>query len=726
MKNTYTKTKLCAAAILTVLLLGGCSADDKPEVQPETEFTAPITMVEKEEKLTFRPGYTYSGLQRPAVIDDGGQLLPEEGVAEAEDGRIIYTVNSRSAGMVEGNVSQPGGIESNEVTAVPNLGYKFIKWSDGNTNPTRSGDTGEGLYTAIFDYDILDMPIMVINTNDGGEIKSKTEYVDGTISLYGCRDKYRLDNMPLQIRGRGNNSWTYPKKSYKMKLSEKTNLFGLADGKEKVWVILANQCDQSLQRNQVSFEYGRYMDGIDWEPASTSVEVYLNGEYVGVYLLAEDIKVSNDRVDIEEDKIDELDTGYLLELSNYSTGDVINAAGRAYMIHSDLSEDRNTSRKQKSFISDYVNDAYEALSSGDRAAFEELVDLDSFIDSYLTEEIVKNLDSQWDSFYLYKDAGKKLFFGPVWDFDLALGNANEGEEYTDQIFVGNGSGSGGGFNTWFAVAMLQEWFRQEIQDRWNAMYEDLCVMPEYILEEGKTGLRSYERNFERWQIFGTVQNRETEFITSLKNYTEHYEYLASWLTQRLEWLNGAFNDEKFVPEGEGLYYFYYMKMWENGGQRQSSYADDKTEEIAGKYENLTRYIRESSVEAPDGFDGEGPENLFDSDKETKYCVEMDGELDVTFKMKKAITLEAYLLRTANDTAEFPERNPDSWTIYGSTDGENWTEITSVDKDGNTLGAENKIWYGFEVENDTAYSYYKIHFKNNGIMQLSEFRLLGSR
>lgn len=175
-------------------------------------------------------------------------------------------------------------------------------------------------------------------------------------------------------------------------------------------MLIANQCDQSLQRNHVSFEYGRAVGGIAWEPASTSVEVYLNGEYQGVYLLAEDIRVSKNRVNITDDKPDEIDTGYLLELSNYASGDVIYAANRSYMIHSDLSEDSSIKREQRKFISDYVDEAYAALASESYEEAEKYIDIDSLLATYLVEELVKNLDSQWDSFYLYKDTGTKLYF----------------------------------------------------------------------------------------------------------------------------------------------------------------------------------------------------------------------------------------------------------------------------------------------------------------------------
>ena len=733
MKKPFSKILSLSAALLFAVTLFSCAGNndvvteiDSPvdETSPQTE-TAENAADSVEKNVSFRAGINFSGSKRPKVVADA-QYLDTSSVENEEEGKIIYTVNSGNAGKIEGWKSQDAGVESREVTAIPKLGYKFVSWSDGVTTASRSGDTEEGVYTAIFDYDILDMPVVVINTADGNDITSKDVYADATFSLIGCEKKYLIDEMPTQIRGRGNNSWGYPKKSYKFKLETKSNLLGIGDGKERVWVLLANQCDQSLQRNHVAFELGRYFDGIDWEPASTSVEVFLNGEYIGVYLLAEDIKVSDNRVDVEEDNIDEIDTGYLLELSNYASGEVIVAAGRTYMIHSDLSEDKTIKNNQRNFIKNYVNDAYEALGSGDYEKTAELIDIDSLVASYLTEEIVKNLDSQWDSFYLYKDVGSKLFFGPVWDFDLSLGNANEGaEEYTD-IFVGNGRGSGGSLGTWFAVAMMQDWFRQLVQDKWNEVYDSICEMPEFIRDEGKTGLRSYERNFEKWQIFGTVQNRETYHITSLTNYTEHYEYLAQWLTNRLEWLNGAFTNEKFVSEGEGTITAMMREWNQSSNNRRSSYANDETEEIAGKYDSLANYVRLESVEAPDGFPNEGAENLFDGDKNTKYCVEFDGEIEVTFKTKKDIAVKAYLMRTGNDTADYPDRNPDEWAIYGSSDNENWIELTKVEGGGDKLGAENLTWYGFEIENSAAYKYYKIKFKNSGTMQLSEIRLLGDK
>ncbi len=681
---------------------------------------------EEKAKKSFVSGTSFSGTKRPLANSDV-RYLPEEAVDAPQSGKMVYSVNYKAAGRVEGSGVQTAGSASSEVRAVPELGYKFVKWSDGVTDAVRSGDTAEGVYTAIFDYDVLDMPIVVINTDDGNGIKSKTEYETAKFSVLGCEKKYQIEEAVTEIRGRGNNSWGYPKKSYKFKLSEKQNLFGLANGKEKIWVLLANQCDQSLQRNHAAFEYARYFDAVAWQPNSLSVEVYLNGEYDGVYLLAEEIKVSGDRVNVDDRNINEVDTGYLVELSNYASGEVIHAAGRSYMIHNDLSSDQKIMRDQRAFIADYLDQCYEALSGGTKEECEALIDLDSLVAIYLVEEMVKNLDSQWDSFYLHKDAGGKLVFGPVWDFDLSLGNANEGaEEYTD-IFVGNGRGSGGSFGTWFAVALMQEWFREMVAEKWAEIYEEVSLMPQFILDEGKLGFRSYERNFERWQIFGTVQNRETHYITRLKNYKEHYEYLAEWLTNRLEWLNDVFTDEAFVRDGREVMMVQWMKQaggnpW---GNQTSSYGNDAAEELAGIYDNLEMYVKGSSAEGPDGYPGEGVRNLFDGDRNTKYCVEAGGDFEVTVDFKRTHTVKAYMLRTGNDTRDYSSRNPDSWALYGrSGTSDEWTLIHEVTDGEENLGPTNQMWYGFEVENPTDYRYYKFVFHENGIMQLSEIRFLG--
>lgn len=694
-----------------------------PDMNPapaETESPSPAeTDAETEEDA----GAPTSKPAADPLPPDPGQILPIEGLpAEAfpDDGKVYaaYTVNYAAAGKISGTRLKNTADRMSSVEAVPNLGYKFVRWSDGNTDPVRT-DTPDNVsentvFTAIFDYDVLDMPVIAIDTETGRDVQSKTEYIHAGFRICGTDPAYEL-NETVEIRGRGNNSWGYEKKSYKMKFPQKVNLFDLGTGKDKVWVLLANVCDQSLQRNHVAFELARHLEGIDFSPASLSVEVYLNGEYRGVYLLAEEIRDSKARVAIDCDGYEtETDIGYLVELSSYAKGEVFSVGGRNYQIHSDLSEKQSVRREQTKFIMDYLTTCLEALKEGDRATIESLIDVDSMLDTYLAEEVVKNLDTGWDSFYLYKAKGGKLYIGPIWDFDLSLGNANEGEETIDGLFAATRSGSGGG-NPWCYRPMELPWFRELVVARWDAVKAKyIDTIPVEVREEGSGKLRSYERNFIRWKIFGTTQNRETEAIRRLKTYKAHYEYLADWAEQRIAWLDQVYHDENFIT----------MKLSSGGSADEAGFSDADTKALLESLTDITEAKGVRNVRTTmDGFGGEGVDNLFDGEAGTKYCWPCYGETDITFELKAADTPTHYAFMTGNDTKNYTSRNPEKWKIYGSADGKTWEVLADVKKGRNLMNKENFTWSVFEFEKTGEYQYYKIHIENDDIVQFGEFALL---
>jgi len=194
----------------------------------------------------------------------------------------------------------------------------------------------------------------------------------------------------------------------------------------------------------------------------------------------------------------------------------------------------------------------------------------------------------------------------------------------------------------------------------------------------------------------------------------------------------VFTDEAFVTEGKEIMMVQWMNQgggfWGGGGNSASRYGNDATEEIAESYDNLSdMYYKNGSADGPDGYPGEGVRNLFDNDKNTKYCIDMSGEIEVTFELKRAQAIEAYMFRTGNDTKDYSSRNPDSWALYGRTKtSDEWTLVHEVEDGEENLGPTNQLWYGFEIVNPAAYKYYKFVFRENGIMQLSEIRLLGDR
>ena len=162
------------------------------------------------------------------------------------------------------------------------------------------------------------IPVIYIDTR-GAAIRDKENYVDGTITvcdperLYSDVEEF---SAPMGIRGRGNTTWSFPKKPWKVKLKEKASVLGLPPDKE--WCLLANYSDRTLLRNLTAMHLSEIC-GFPWTPRMYSVEVYLNNEYQGVYTLCEHKKVSKDRVDIDvvgenDNNGDAVTGGYYLEI----------------------------------------------------------------------------------------------------------------------------------------------------------------------------------------------------------------------------------------------------------------------------------------------------------------------------------------------------------------------------------------------------------------------------
>ncbi len=708
-----------ALLMILILSLAACSKAEKTPVSGDEANTAG------------------DQIYLPEEPENSNSYFPSDGYY------VQYQVNSASAGSISGQVLQKADQKgTSEVTAVPNLGYRFVRWSDGNTNPVRSGDqvSDNTTITAVFDYDFLEMPVLSIDTETGGDVTSKTEYIGATLTVLNTESSQMLDHFSMQIRGRGNNTWGYEKKSYKMKLSEKQSLLGLGEGKAKKWVLLANHCDQSLLRNYVSLHLAAAMPFLSWSPDCISVEVYLNGEYRGVYLLAEEVDVNPHKVAVSEEVTGSgADIGYLIEMTGNGKDITFDAGNKTYQIHNDLSENDAEWNEQYEYISGYVQACWDALSEGNEAVVGELIDIDSLVDAYLVEEIVKNLDVGWDSFYLYKDQGGKLIFGPLWDFDLALGNANEGCEQYESLYAAYRSKMQS--NPWFYTAMNCQWFRERVLARWEEIEPQRSGLSDMVRENALTYYQSYCRNFEKWQIFGQSLNRETEQITSLSTYEAHYQFLASWIEQRLEWLDACYHEETFLTEWNGKTPVINPDGSEELNQPVGEYMGNQTAvDLFDGYRALT--VAPDSIQSTlNGNMNEGVENLFDGDMNTKYCTEVGGwwwghwggwdngndageTVEITFSLTESAVLSGYAFRTANDTSIYEGRNPESWVLYGLSSAGAWVQIDACDRNTMGMAETDYCYYGRLCDAGESYTEYKLAITHSGTLQLSEIALFG--
>ncbi|MGM9681836.1 MAG: CotH kinase family protein [Eubacteriales bacterium] len=390
------------------------------------------------------------------------------------------------------------------------------------------------------------IPTLSIKTEKGKEITSNVVYLSATVSSGSTSEQYTFSDLSASIRCRGN--YTYgavPKKSYRLKFDEKINLFGQDEGKARNWILLANFTDRSLMRCDAAFTMASVLDNIQEVTSSGYVRLYINGQYRGIYQLCEQHTVNSHRIDIEEQP-DVLDSDYFLEMDAYATGtegvDYVFVERKKFaikneQIHPDAAD----------YLRDYLNQVNEAIRSGDEDAVCELVDIDSFVDMYILQEFVRNVDAGWSSFYMVKEGGGKLRLTWPWDFDLAYGNdVRLGDATYEGLYAGNDKYNGWeNSNPWFYRLMRRQWFVDRVIARWDEIGETMtrAALDRIELLHSTWGIY-LKNNFSVWDILGTDFYPTPDSIARLTDYDEIVEQLKDWITNRYQWMDSYLHDPK--------------------------------------------------------------------------------------------------------------------------------------------------------------------------------------
>ena len=252
---------------------------------------------------------------------------------------------------------------------------------------------------------------------------SLSEIKDGSKEIKYPENKARIEynNKSLvlddvEIKGRGNTTWSYDKKSYQIKFSDKVDLFGM--GKARKWVLISNYIDPTFMRDDIAFIIAE-MIGEEYNTKGEFVNLYFNGEYEGLYYLLHKIEIDKNSVDIRNND------GVIFELDNIHSEDekkYESYFGDILVLKDMILE--NSEKKDEiidEFLEDY-SDFEKALEKKDYDKVNKIIDVDSFVKYYLVNEFTNNPDAYSSSFYLYRNDDGKICAGPVWDFDFALGN----------------------------------------------------------------------------------------------------------------------------------------------------------------------------------------------------------------------------------------------------------------------------------------------------------------
>ncbi|MBP3321942.1 MAG: CotH kinase family protein [Clostridia bacterium] len=455
---------------------------------------------------------------------------------------LSYT--AMAGGKIAGVANQTleGATVPLTVTAVPVSNcHLFLGWSDGfgGEKRTDAGLLEDSSFTAIYGLTVPELSLPVIRINTGGtEITSNITYVSARISTENCAEEYQLKNAHGEIRGRGNAAWDSfrtIKPSYKLKFRQEVGLLGVGE-KDKDWLLISTYTDKSFLRNYAMYRLGQMLDGVEWTQSLLFVEIYINEDYRGVYLLTEQIEANAARLNLKDEGTNP-NKDYLLELdhrASWKGADPITyfeiAGGQQpFVIKSTVN-----STTERAFISKQVKLLHDTLMSGNEEKIRKICDIDSLVDNYIIQELSHNRDVGFASFFFYRKDGI-FYFGPPWDFDLALGNDRDYGDAQGQIYSNSGRG-----NHWFESLYKQSWFRTLVSARLKEIEPVLDTLEGEILMMGKALEDAAARNFDRFPVLGTPVFLEPSNIASFKTYYNHVDYLVDWIGKRRTFLEKTF------------------------------------------------------------------------------------------------------------------------------------------------------------------------------------------
>ena len=488
-----------------------------------------------------------SGTENPKQITID---RPKEIIAVFVKKKYPLTIDVSGNGSVEEKIIKQG--KSNdynsgtivELKAIPESGHSFLKWSgdlSGSTNPVQIAVDGPKTITAEF-YNIdnfTGLPIVYVDTG-GAAIDSKEDYVEGTVSINGGDSFESLTDVEMKIKGRGNSTWwqggVWNKWPYQIKFGDKTEVLGMP--KDKKWVLLAEISDVSLIRNKIVREIAN-SGNFDYVPQAEYVELFLNNEHAGTYLIGQKVEESENRVNIG-------DNGYLVEIDTDANGRIDPEDVYFKSSQSNFWSENNVfniKEPELDYDSDKFNtikdfvDNFEKALFGDNFKDPELgyrayIDLDSFIDWYIVNEISKNQDAaSYSSIYFNYIPGGKIKMGPIWDFDLAFGNVNYSTaEFSTGFWIKSGS-------PWYKRMFEDDYFTNLVKERYNFFYENLDQFNSKVDDFELYISKSQKKNFE---LFPGLLDPNVELWPVPARFDSHHgyvDYLKTWIRDRMEWLN---------------------------------------------------------------------------------------------------------------------------------------------------------------------------------------------
>ena len=358
-----------------------------------------------------------------------------------------------------------------------------------------------------------------------------------------------FQNMDVQIRGRGNSTWDnargagIEKLPLRLRFYEEIHVFD-SEHAHHDWILMANAFDFSLLRNYFVFHLAELLGTTGFVPASQNFHLYINGEYKGVYQLVDERDIGPGRLDLLIHP-DPMISEYMIQMGERSRPHRIDSRFSVNRFRYGISHPDRRARTMghDEYAENFLRRFSQSLRSSelDWDVISGLIDVESFVDYYLIQEITRNIDVGTSSVFMQirgQGDDRRIHMGPVWDFDLTLGVIPRGSDRgglvntPEGLFVANR-------HYWFRHLINIPEFRDAVVIRFNEIVEtEIPLVVQEIERISITYVADFDRNFERHEInsfrcLGRYCDNET--------FSDHVDYMIEFLYDRIDYLDSIFN-----------------------------------------------------------------------------------------------------------------------------------------------------------------------------------------
>lgn len=492
-----------------------------------------------------------------ATIDGSGDYITAselEGITAGEHNFYLTAVLSNTEGVSE---------ETIKSEAIPFTYSEQV----GNNNEIAQ------IYVQTDD---LTKDAMSFDKNIDGKVSSAITIVDKD----GKTSDIFEDKTKTTIKVRGNSTANAQKKAFNISFSKAKNVFGF--GSAKKWCLLANAFDKTLIRNKLAMDFALNVMGLNETGNSQYIDLYLNGVYMGNYLLIEAVEVGESRVNIQSESVNSNDILIELEgLGPNGNGKVEDGVryittngitGNNDQVHFNIGSPENgdgidgtgvdgemTEEELKAkddYAVQFLNQFEQDLANDDYTAYSQYVDIKSFVDFYIVNELFKNKDFSYSSTRFYiKD--NKLYAGPLWDLDLSSGNVKDENGWTateSPLYCQD--------MPWFKALMKNETFAEAVAQRFAEVKEEAVALYsgdnnkiDALVGENGEIIASARRNYAAtedggagWSETAADPSDGYSNASSGKNFEESVEWLRTWLGQRTDYLSRLWIGNNEAPD----------------------------------------------------------------------------------------------------------------------------------------------------------------------------------